>query len=90
MGTVYLIHFDIPFWHARHYVGYTDNLEGRLEMHKKGQGARLIQVIQEAMIDWEVVRVWENEDREFERFIKNTKNTAHYCPICRKKRRRWR
>jgi predicted GIY-YIG superfamily endonuclease len=33
MGTVYLIHFDRPYHHARHYIGYTDDVDARLAGH---------------------------------------------------------
>ena len=47
MGVVYLIHFDEPFQHARHYLGYTKNLDTRLAAHRAGSGARLMKVISE-------------------------------------------
>ena len=44
-GTVYLLHFATPFKHARHYVGYTTDLEQRIEEHRTGRGARLLAVV---------------------------------------------
>jgi predicted GIY-YIG superfamily endonuclease len=49
-GTVYLLHFDRPLKHAKHYLGYANDLQARLEQHRSGNGARLIQVVQEAGI----------------------------------------
>ena len=41
-GTVYLLHFDQPYKHARHYVGWTArNVRCRLAEHAAGRGARL-------------------------------------------------
>lgn len=86
---VYLLHFDEHYHHARHYVGYVDGgqeaLEARIKLHKSGAGARLMQVISEAGIDFEVARVWPEGDRSFERRIKNMKKASKYCPICRQK-----
>src|ERR1043166_2803861 len=33
LGYVYLIHFEIPYKHAKHYLGFTTNLENRLTEH---------------------------------------------------------
>lgn len=83
---VYLICFDQHYKHARHYIGFTDNnLEDRIESHRKGTGARLLKVINEAGIGWNVVRTWEKGDRKFERQLKNRKNSKQLCPICGKK-----
>src|SRR5258708_5735651 len=40
-GTGYLLCFDLPFGHARHYLGITDNLPQRLWGHAHGKGAKL-------------------------------------------------
>ncbi len=85
MGTVYLIHFKKKLHHAGHYLGYSENgLEKRLERHKAGNGSKLMSAIEKAGIGWEVVRVWENVDRNFERRLKNGKNSPKLCPICKK------
>lgn len=78
---VYLLHFDKPYRHARHYIGYTTNLDQRLAMHAAGRGARLMTVIHAAGIHWTVawVRVG---DRELERRLKNRHGAARFCPIC--------
>jgi hypothetical protein len=39
-GTVYLLHFDRPCRHARHYVGWALNVKRRLAEHEAGRGAR--------------------------------------------------
>jgi predicted GIY-YIG superfamily endonuclease len=86
MGTVYLIHFDQPLHHARHYLGYTDNLDERIARHKRGEGARLLQVLLARGIEWEVVRTWEG-DRDLERKLKRRKHSDRLCPVCRKEKR---
>ena len=69
---------------ARHYIGYADNLDGRLHHHRQGTGARFMQVCCERGIDWTVARVWEGEqaDRTFERRLKNGKWAPRLCPLC--------
>ena len=49
-GPVYLLHFDQPYKHARHYVGWTArNVKRRLAEHEAGRGARLLAVVREAI-----------------------------------------
>jgi predicted GIY-YIG superfamily endonuclease len=80
-GTVYLIHFDTPYNHARHYTGWTSNLPERLEAHRHGRGARLMEVITDAGISWHVARTWPG-DRTRERAIKNRHAAPQLCPDC--------
>lgn len=86
---IYIIHFDEPLAHARHYVGYykRGNLKRRLEEHRSGRGARILQVCNERGITYRVVRLMEG-DRNRERQIKNAKCTPRYCPECRKIKKR--
>lgn len=82
MGTVYLLHFDRPYRHARHYLGYTDDLPARIERHLAGNGGRLLQVIKAAGIGFKVARTWEG-DRSLERRLKSWHKSAQLCPICK-------
>lgn len=86
--SVYLIHFDRPYKHARHYTGYASQLIRRLRHHVAGNGARLLQVVQAAGIGWRVARVWPDGDRTFERALKNSKAIPDKCPICNPTQRR--
>lgn len=85
IGHVYIIHFDAPLHHARHYVGFAGagNLSARIRAHLKGQGARLMEVVKERGIGWKVSRVWSGTTRLFERGIKNEAHTSRHCPACR-------
>lgn len=80
--AVYLIHFDAPLHHARHYVGYAVRVRQRLEHHRNGRGARILSACNERGIQYDIVRVLEDADKTFERKLKNCKHTARYCPIC--------
>ena len=88
-GYVYLLHFSRPYRHARHYVGSTNDIDSRLAKHRSGNGARLIQVITQAGIDFKLAKLWafdtESEARIFERGLKHRKSTPRFCPICRAK-----
>lgn len=85
-GTIYLLHFDTPYKHAQHYLGWTSNLEARLERHRNGTGARLMEVIKEAGIGWELAETWTG-DRNEERRLKNLGGHRRKCPICQEAER---
>jgi predicted GIY-YIG superfamily endonuclease len=80
-GTTYLLHFDRPYKHAKHYVGSTRNLAQRLAEHTAGRGARLTQVVRDAGISWRLARTWPGLT-ETERDIKARRNTPAMCPEC--------
>ena len=42
VGVIYLLHFERSYHHARHYLGYTDDLDGRLAAHRAGRGSPLV------------------------------------------------
>jgi predicted GIY-YIG superfamily endonuclease len=80
-GTVYLIHFDTPYKHARHYTGWAADLDRRLEAHRAGRGARLMEVIKDADITWRLARTWPGP-RDLERAIKALHEAPRLCPEC--------
>jgi predicted GIY-YIG superfamily endonuclease len=83
MGTVYLLHFDRPYRHARHYLGYTGKaLKQRLAAHQAGTGARLMEVVIAAGITFTVARIWRQGSRKLERQLKRLKHAPRLCPIC--------
>jgi predicted GIY-YIG superfamily endonuclease len=82
VGTTYLIHFDRPYRHARHYTGWASDLDARIAAHLNGEGARLMAVVNEAGITWHVSRTWPGTTRATERKIKNTRHVPEYCPDC--------
>lgn len=83
MGTVYLLHFVSPYWHARHYLGFTNKpLEQRLAAHRAGKGANLLGVVRAAGITWQVVRIWKGT-RALERQLKRWHSGKNLCPICK-------
>ncbi len=80
-GTIYLLHFDQPYKHARHYVGWTTDLAQRLDEHRQGRGARLIAVITAAGIGFTLARTTTG-GRADERLIKRFGGATRYCPLC--------
>ena len=88
VGVIYLLHFDRPIGDlanprgfAGHYTGWTLNLPGRLVEHAAGRGARLMQVVGEAGIGWQLARIWPGT-RARERSLKRSGGAARRCPVC--------
>jgi len=79
---VYLIHFSPAYKHAKHYIGYADDIGKRVAEQQAGTGARLCQVAVAAGCHLVLARVWPGQTRRFERQIKNHKNAPRHCPIC--------
>jgi predicted GIY-YIG superfamily endonuclease len=81
-GTVYLLHFETPYKHARHYVGWTEGpVEERVRQHQSGAGARLLAVVVNAGIAFHLARTWAGT-RRLERRIKTLGGAARCCPVC--------
>lgn len=80
-GTVYLLHFDRRYRHAGHYIGWAVNLNARLAAHRRGHGARLLQVVHAAGIGWQLARTWPGS-RDRERQIKTQGGASRCCPLC--------
>ena len=75
----YLICLDQPYFHARHYVGFSDDIQRRIQTHRKGQGSPLLAAALAAGIDFRLVRVWPGADRHFERKLHN-RHGSRLCP----------
>jgi len=82
LGTVYLLHFDRSYRHARHYLGWAKGLDTRLAEHAAGHGARLLQVVAAAGITWTLARTWPGVTRNRERQLKRMGGAARRCPLC--------
>lgn len=87
--AVYLIHFQRPFQHANHYLGFVDTsghpldeaLLTRMSYHRSGRGSRLLKAVTVAGIPWQIVRVWPDGTRTQERQLKGRSSTR-LCPTC--------
>jgi hypothetical protein len=89
VGLIYQAHFDQPIGDtsnprsfASHYTGWTLNLPVRLGEHAAGRGARLMQVVAEQQIGWQVTRLLAGT-RARERSLKRQGGAARRCPVCR-------
>lgn len=83
LPVIYLLHFDAPYRHARHYLGTAaaGHLEARLAAHAAGRGARLTQVVAAAGIGWQLARTWPG-GRDRERQLKRQGGASRRCPMC--------
>jgi predicted GIY-YIG superfamily endonuclease len=84
-GTVYLLHYAEPLRLMRHYVGWTSNLQQRIEQHASGDGCYTTAQIHRAGIAFVLVRTWTGT-LQLERKIKRGGPT-NYCPLCKDQRR---
>jgi predicted GIY-YIG superfamily endonuclease len=83
--TVYLLHFETPYRHARHYLGSTSDLEARVTAHLQGAGNPLVRAAVNAGINVTLARTWDFQKltgRQWERQFKRQKNAARLCPLC--------
>jgi len=89
----YLLHLDEPISQgpdprtgipraAKHYLGFSADVPSRLEDHRAGKGARLLEVAKQRGIGFKLVRVWPDTDRNFERRLHNRKSSPRLCPLC--------
>jgi hypothetical protein len=66
---------------SRQIQHWTLDLPARLTAHAAGRGARLMEVVGEAGIGWQLTRVWSGT-RTRERSLKGSGGAARRCPIC--------
>lgn len=88
--ALYLLHFDRPFRHAQHYLGWSCSVAAmhqRINQHYAatpgdGQHHTLIAHARAAGISFTLARVWPNGTRADER-KKKQRGHRRQCPICR-------
>jgi len=84
--VIYLLHFDRPYHHARHYLGFVNGgkkaLDKRVERHRAGNGAKLLRALIAAGIGFVVAKTWPEGDRSEERRLKKHKHAPRLCPLC--------
>ena len=84
-NVVYLLHFHDPIsthHTSQHYLGWADDAKRRISEHAVGVGARFTEVAKERNISFELVRLWLNSGRTYERKLKNQKSAKDFCRIC--------
>ncbi len=89
---VYTIHFGEGLPHGRqqptrHYTGVSYNVDARAARHQAGNGARLMAVVRERGIAWQVAEAIPCKNYQdahaLERRLKQH-SAGRRCPICRK------
>jgi hypothetical protein len=85
IGTIYLLHLEPAYRHAKHYLGFVEgeDVESRLKEHLRGTGGRLCAVAVANGCKLELVRTWPNKTRNDERRMKMNAHIPRKCPICR-------
>ena len=83
MGVIYLLHFERSYHHARHYLGYTDDLEARVAAHRAGHGSPLVAAAVRDGIEFCVAATWPGDRREERRLHRYRNSPRRLCPICR-------
>src|SRR5512132_1669756 len=71
----------LPLSWSRQIQHWTLDLPARLQEHAAGRGARLMEVVGEAGIGWQLARVWPGT-RARERSLKGSGGAARRCPVC--------
>jgi hypothetical protein len=83
-GWCYLLHFHQRLGTDRHsiqhYLGFTPDLEARLEKHRNGQGARITEVLKERGIGFDLAVAWPG-NRQVENALK-LHSATRLCPVC--------
>jgi hypothetical protein len=73
--------FSNALTNSRQIQHWTLDLPARLTAHAAGRGARLMEVVGEAGISWQLARVWPGT-RARERSLKGSGGAARRCPVC--------
>ena len=85
-GWVYLLHLEQPIGterqQARHYLGWTDDVERRVWEHRAGVGARFTRAAVRRGIQLSIAATWPGT-RELERAYKLWHAPCRLCPICK-------
>lgn len=88
MPDVFLLHFDEPFWHARHYAGYAVGTGRGASYARAIAGCtalgphELVMAVQASGIGIRVADVFVGEGRALQRRLRSSHNLARHCPIC--------
>ena len=84
---LYVIHFDKPYKHAKHYTGIAIDVDKRIKEHKGGYGSKLMAVITKNNIGFKCNIIGEYPTysiakAEEKRLKTKVKQPKKYCPIC--------
>lgn len=85
--TLYILCFDKPYFHARHYIGSTADFDARVAEHRTGRTTPLLKAILEAGIGFTAHIIGEG-GRSEERQLKRQRNSARHCPRCKQEKKK--
>lgn len=80
---IYLLHFDPPLHHAKHYLGWAADIKARFGVHLDHKGSPLVSAAVKNGSEVTLARTWEGAGRGTERRLKKRKNLRSLCPLCR-------
>ncbi|MFN3250083.1 GIY-YIG nuclease family protein [Roseibium album] len=84
--TVYVLHFDPPYQHARHYIGYTPDASAarRVKEHQDctAKGSPLVRAAIESGCKVVLAHEFPGASRAFERWLKTRRDTSRWCQCC--------
>lgn len=84
-GSVYLLclsgYLGSDRHKARHYLGWTNDLDQRIRDHRNGKGSKFTQAACQRGLTIRLVEVWQGT-RRLEKALKRRHNLKHFCPIC--------
>jgi len=80
--AVYVLHFNPPYRHAKHYIGYTKIGLRRIERHMAGNGSPLVRAAIQFGCEVKVAHYFRKGTRDLERKLKNRKDTPRWCCEC--------
>jgi hypothetical protein len=69
---------------SQHYIGWTTDLQARLDLHERGQGSRHVAVMIGSGISFKLARTWTGTTRR-EKRLKARGGASRMCPICNPK-----
>jgi hypothetical protein len=76
------LHFTKPFGRARHYIGWSPDINRRVSRHKEGKGAKFTMGALRHGADLLLVRIWPGGDRRLEWELKHKGTHQALCPLC--------
>lgn len=87
MTGLYLLHFDPPYRHAGHYLGFALDVDRRVDEHLRSlaSSSPLVRAAIAAGSAVSLARVWPGGDRTLERRLKRRHCHARFCPVCLEK-----
>lgn len=68
---------------AKHYLGWSNDLENRLREHRTGKGSKFTQAACRRGLTIRVAEVWTGT-RHLEKSIKRSRNLKRFCPLCQR------